>query len=122
MYNALASLYENVSYCVGLNGFKTDWFTVTCGLKQGCNLSTILFNFYIIDVVEKIKATGKGIDIGEEKVSVLLYADDLIRLAPSASDLQVMLDELHVWCDENKITISEEKSNVIHFKPYSVNS
>ena len=83
MFNALATLYENVSCCVRLNGFKTDWFTVTCGLKQGCNISTILFNFYINDVVEKIKATGKGIDIGEEKVSVLLYADDLVLLAPS---------------------------------------
>ena len=121
MYNALTSLYENVSCCVRLNGFKTDWFTVTCGLKQGCNLSTILFNFYIDDVVEKIKATSKGIDIGDEKVSVLLYADDLILLAPSASDLQVMLDALHVWCDENKMTINEEKSNVIHFRPNSFN-
>ena len=99
MYNALASLYENVSCCVRLNGFKTDWFTVTCCLKQGYNLSTILFNFCINDVVEKIKATGKGIDIGEEKVSVFLYADDLILLAPSAGDLQVMLDELHVCLD-----------------------
>ena len=54
MYTALASLYENASCCVKLNGFKTDWFTVTCGLKQGCNLSTILFNFFINDVVEKI--------------------------------------------------------------------
>ena len=32
-----------------------------------------------------------------------------------------MLDELHVWCDENKMTINEEKSNVIHFKLNSVN-
>ena len=40
LYKALASLYENVSCCVKLNGFKTDWFTVTCG-----NLSTILFIF-----------------------------------------------------------------------------
>ena len=63
------------------------------------HLSTILSNFYIDDVVEKIKATSKGIDIGDEKVSVLLYADDLILLASSASDLQVMLVELHVWCD-----------------------
>ena len=103
MYNALASFYENVSCCVRLNGLKTDWFTVTCGLKQGCNLSTILFNFYANDVVERIMSTSKGIDIEGEKVSVLLYADDLIHLAPSTSDLQVMLDELHLWCGENKI-------------------
>ena len=63
MCNALTSLYENVSCCVRLNGFKRDCFTVTCSLKQGCNLSTILSNFYIDDVVEKIKATSKGIDI-----------------------------------------------------------
>ena len=120
MFSAITSLYDNVNCCVRLNSIKTEWFEVTCGLKQGCNLSTILFNLYVNDIVQKIKATNKGIDIDGEKVSVLLYADDLILLAPSESDLQLMLNELNVWCDDNKMTINEDKSNVIHFRPNSI--
>ena len=44
MYNALLSLYEDAKCCVKVNGFYTDWFSVRCGLKQGCCLSPILFN------------------------------------------------------------------------------
>ena len=37
------------------------------------------------------------------KVSFLLYAEDLIFLAPSATDLQLMVDELSIWCNKNKM-------------------
>ena len=33
MYNALTSLYDGVQCCVRVNGLKTNWFTVNCGLK-----------------------------------------------------------------------------------------
>ena len=36
MFDALLSLYKNVECCVRINGCKTDWFKVNCGLKQGC--------------------------------------------------------------------------------------
>ena len=45
MYKALVSLYEDVKCCVRVNSFYTVWFSVSCGLKQGCCLSPILFNF-----------------------------------------------------------------------------
>ena len=39
LVNAIKSLYSNVMSSVKLNGFTTDWFSVHCGLKQGCSLS-----------------------------------------------------------------------------------
>ena len=78
MYNAISSLYDGVQCCVRSNGLKTNWLTVNCGLKQGCSLSTLLFNLYINDLVDTINSSNKGIDIGGERVAALLYADDLI--------------------------------------------
>ena len=49
MYKALESLYKDVKCCVRLNNMHTDWFSVKCGLKQGCPLSPVLFNLYIDD-------------------------------------------------------------------------
>ena len=77
LLNAIKSLYSNVMSSVKLNGFTTDWFSVHCGLKQGCSLSPLLFNVYINDLALKIDALGKGIKIDEETVSILLYADDV---------------------------------------------
>ena len=62
--------------------------------------------------MERINATHKGIDIEDEKVSNLLYTDDLILLAHSATDLQLIWDELSVWFKINKIKTNDENSKL----------
>ena len=39
LLGAVKALYVSVSSCVRINNLTTDWFDVTCGLRQGCNLS-----------------------------------------------------------------------------------
>ena len=103
-----------------VNGLKTNWFSVNCGLKQGCNLSTLLLNLFINDLVDTINLTNIGIDIDGESVAALLYADDLVLLATSEQDLQTILNVLNDWCDKNRMTINEDKSNVVHFRTPSM--
>ena len=86
-----------------INNRLTDWFSVSCDLKQGCFLSSILFNLFINDLVELINVLNTGIDINGEEIGILLYADDAVLLAESEDDLQILLDELHIWCQHNKI-------------------
>ena len=116
---AVKSLYNDVKCCVRLNGFDTSWFDVKCGLKQGCPLSPTLFNLYINDLVSYLKDLNIGIDIGDTKVCILLYADDIVLLAESANDLQCLLNALSVWCVNNKMSVNCDKSNVIHFRTKS---
>ena len=63
MYNALLSIYVNVRCAVRINGKLTEWFNVSCGLKQGCSLSSILFNLYINDLIIMINSLDIGIEI-----------------------------------------------------------
>ena len=44
-------------------------------------LSPLLYNMFINNLVETIKGLGIWVDIGQEKVSILMYADDLVLLA-----------------------------------------
>ena len=117
---SILSLYDNVECCVNVNGFFTDWFSVNCGLKQGCCLSTLFFNLYINDLVTMVNALNVGVDIGAEKVAVMLYADDLVLIAENEYELQMILDTVHEWCVKNRIHINQDKSNVIHFRGPSV--
>ena len=94
MYKAIVSLYDEMKCCVRINDFHTEWFEVKCGLKQGCSLSTLWFNLYIIDLITHIKAFDVGIDIGDEKVAIMLYADDLLLIGQDELELQWLLDEL----------------------------
>ena len=48
LFRAVKSLYSSVSSCISLNDLHTDWFEVNSGLRQGCILSSLLFNLYIM--------------------------------------------------------------------------
>ena len=119
-FQALRGIYDNVRCSVKVNGKLSEWFPVTNGLKQGCLLSPLLFNLYINDLVLKIKSSCNGITIGDENVCLLMYADDLVLLARNERDLQSMLDVLNNWCDEWKICINPDKSQIVHFRQKSI--
>ena len=42
MLNAVKSLYCNISVCIRVNNYYTNWFNVNCGLRQGCGLSPLI--------------------------------------------------------------------------------
>ena len=100
------------------SGLKETNFEVTCGLKQGCSLSPMLFNLCINDLALKIDAVGKGMEL-EDTIFVLflLYADDIVHIAESGVDLQAMLDTLGAWCKNNLILINVAKSAIIITHP-----
>ena len=86
----------------------TDWFNVDSGLKQGCILSSIMFNIYLNSLIDDINALNIGID--NEKLAILLYVDDVVLLAENEKDLQMMLDVLNFWCKNNALYVNVNKS------------
>ena len=116
LFSAIKGLYDKVICTVRINGFNTDWFTVKCGLKQDCPLSPILFSFFINDLALKLKSTNVGVVCGDEKVSILLFADGIVLIAENPNDLQVLLNILSAWCKLNGMVINGTKSNIVHFQ------
>ena len=82
MFDAIRSLYDSARACVRINGLKTNWFDVNIGLRQGCNLSPVLFNLFVNDFAVSVKALGKG------------------------KDLQFMLDSLNSWWHSNHMSVN----------------
>ncbi len=115
----LRSMYSNVECAVRINGLLTNWFPVNTGLKQGCLLSPLLFNLYLNDLIQEVKDLNLGVDVNDENVSILCYADDIVLLAENEHDLQVMLSRLHNWCDVWKMKVNGDKTKVVHFRTKS---
>ena len=68
-----------------------------------------------------LKELHKGVKIDNERVCILLYADDIVLIAENESDLQDMLTMLSTWCTSirNGMNINASKSKVVHFRPNS---
>ena len=119
MYQSLKAMYIGTESRLRINAQYSNWFNVSAGLKQGCILSPLLFNLFINDLAETLTQTGVGIPIGDKKMPVLMYADDLVVLAQSDDELQLLLNTLHKWCKTWQLEVNSTKSAVIHFRPQS---
>ena len=90
-----ASWYANVSSTIRVNDELTDPFDLglELGLRQGCVLSPVLYSLFIDGLRSELaRHDDIGIEIGLSRIRLLLYADDIVLLAPNEKVLQRMLD------------------------------
>jgi hypothetical protein len=80
-----------------------------------------LVSLFINDLDEELKKLNIGIQIGDEKVGILLYADDVVLLAENETELQLLLDVLNTWCCKNDLEVNydKSKSKIVHFRNQS---
>lgn len=116
LYKSVKNIYQSSESCVRINGKLTNWFDCKTGVKQGDNLSPTLFSIFINDLIQEINNMNLGIELGNRKLSILLYADDIALVANSPEDLQTMLNKLHEWCKRWRVLINTNKSKCLHFR------
>ena len=98
------------------------------GVRQGDNLSPLLFALLINDFLHYISQSYKGLNISRTcypslsnedlvffKLFVLLYADDTVILAENDRDLQMALDSVHEYCTKYKLTVNINKTKIMTF-------
>ena len=73
------SMYSNDKSSVKIENMLTPAFRCHTGVKQGCMLSPTLFNLYLSDLSEELKAKNlNDVELNELPLSCMLYADDLV--------------------------------------------
>ena len=78
--------------------------TTLLGLKQGDNLSSILFDIFFDDVEEIFDDSCNPIKLSNGlSINHLLYADDMAILSFSSEGLQNSLNTLYTNCNKWKI-------------------
>ena len=127
VFNVIKNMYDNAKSKVSLKNTLSDAFPCQVGVRQGENLSPLLFAIYLNDfstfLNDKFKVCGltKVSDsISNEiqvylKIFCLLYADDTLILAETAADLQTALNGLYTYCNKWDLTVNADKTKVIIF-------
>ena len=99
MWRVIRNMYKEVKSCVMVDGEQTDWFETHMGVRQGCVISPILYSVFINGFAKELigKKVG-GVNIGEEVLNLLLFADDIVLFADDGDSLQRMLVTLEEYC------------------------
>ena len=103
--------------------FRIKWgstfsssFQVSNGTRQGSVLSPTFFNIYMDELSHLLKNKMSGCFINSVCFNHLLYADDMVLLAPSASALQSLVDLCSDYIKENDLLLNCKKSKYMVFK------
>lgn len=88
----LIAWYSSQKMGVKWANSESDPFCVQNGVRQGGNLSPMLFNVYIDTLLCDLRKMKMGCFVGHCAVNVLAYADDLVLLAPTRAGLQALVD------------------------------
>ena len=102
---------DSVVYAVG--DAVTKALYMTQGVKQGCNLSPMLFNLFLVDMINKVHAMKLGIKIGTDIITIISYADDIIAFARCIDDLKRVIECITEECRKINMMVSVEKSKIL---------
>ena len=107
------------------NNTLSDPFPCEVGVRQGENLSPLLFAIYLNDFNTFLSTRYSGLtnitsSISSElqiylRIFCLLYADDTLILAESAKELQKALNSLHSYCNQWALNVNIDKTKVVIF-------
>ena len=107
--------YLNSQVKVRWNNVNSDEFPVSNGVRQGAVLSPFLFNIYMDELISDLINDGSGCWIGSTFYGILVYADDILLLAPSVASLQKMILTCQKFGSKNGLDFNSKKSVCINF-------
>ena len=120
----IRNMYQQAKSCVRVNGILSEiLFRSGGGVRQGENLSPLLFSLFLIDLEGFMARAFDGLthvqdsahialdEPNEEfktyfKLYVLLYADDTVIFVESPEQLQAALNGLFLYCKTWKLTVN----------------
>ena len=83
-------------------------------------MSPLLFNLYINDLVALLHAHSCGILLSSnpsKKLAILLYADDIVLLAPNPIELQKSLDLVALFLSQKGLKLNPSKCGTFATSP-----
>ena len=123
-FRVIHNLYHNIKSCVKFAGEQSSFFQSYCGVRQGENLSPVLFALFLNDLedyLEQHNCNGINIESSDQEISiylkllVLLYADDTVIFGTDAVAFQESLNHFYEYTRIWKLNINYTKTKIMIF-------
>ena len=122
--NLIKNMYNNIKSRIVTPDGNSAFFPCCKGVRQGENLSPILFSLYLNDLENYLMSNGANGIVCEAnseniytyiKLLVILFADDTVFFSNNQVDLQHMLNIFEQYCDQWKLTVNISKTKILIF-------
>ena len=109
LLNIIMAWYDGLRCRVKWDDHWSDCFTISAGVRQGGVLSRDLYCLYVDELICILRSSGIGCYLRNIFAAALLYADDMVVLAPSLKGLQKLLLLCQGYCSEWDIRLNDKK-------------
>ena len=124
LFRIIYNLYHNIKSCVMFSKQQSNFFPSFRGVRQGENLSPVLFCIFLNDLQNFMlnhNCTGVDLQMPENETDtflqllVLLYADDTVIFGTDEESFQHNLDVFLEYSETWKLNINFKKTKILIF-------
>ena len=115
----MRNLYAGQEATVRTGHATTDWFQIGKGLRQGCILSSCLFNLYAEYIRRKsrLEEAQAGIKTARRNINNIRFADDTTLMVKSKEELKGLLMKVKVESEEVGLKLNIQKTKIMASGP-----
>ncbi|KAK6185461.1 hypothetical protein SNE40_007689 [Patella caerulea] len=123
-FNVIYNMYQDIKSSVKYKNKISATFPCKIGVRQGENLSPLLFALYLNDLEAfLLNHDCKGVQteyyenelLNYLKIFELLYADDTVLFADNVNNMNIMLNAFGEYCTLWKLNVNIDKTKVVIF-------
>ena len=114
--------------CRRADGGFSDPAEYLRGVRQGDPLAPALFDIFMDDLLDiEFHKHGVKVEIspeyagkrGKDRIAALLYADDIVLLAPNEEKMRWLCDKLSEWCTTFEMKVNAGKCGLMVIEPWA---
>ena len=115
----MRNLYAGQEATVRTGHGTTDWFQIGKGVRQGCILSSCLFDLYADYIIQNagLDESQAGIKNVERNINNLRYADDSTLMAESEEELKSLLRKVKEESEKVGLKLNIQKMKIMASGP-----
>ena len=113
----IRQLYSKASTTVRVGEERTRPINILRGVKQGCPLSPLLFNLVMDELLDEMRNLNVGVRVGDERVSIMAFADDLVIITESGDHCSRALSTCSEFFRRNGLEVNARKCASLRVLP-----